>query len=409
MSKVIDGIKNEIKQNKIIYIIGLVVFFCLVYTHFNTFVANDDLPYSFFYRGNNRVTNIIQAFLNQVADYRELNGRFFVHSILQIILIFGKNLWAIINPLMIVTSLILIVKIIQIKLKKVNKLNTILLVFTSFFLMLNYKIIIYWVAGSVNYIWVLTLLLIILFLYFKYGFAKNKLVNIIIIAFLCALHECTMVFTIVFIIGLIVSDWLKNKKINKDYILYCIGFIGSLFLLLCPASQIRMSSDAVWNDLGLFSKLQLAIPVVSKNLFNLTDFSNILPYLFITFIIINLIRIKDKFSVAMFCLILINIISIYLLNNDWLYFSLIILVVLSELYCSIKNETIELFILSISMYAVVFSNIIIPLYYGARPNYYFYLYMIFYVAYNFNTVSLFELKKNNYNDCNNNSIIIIND
>ena len=188
MSKVIDGIKNEIKQNKIIYIIGLVIFFSLVYTHFNTFVANDDLPYSFFYRGNNRVTNIIQAFLNQVADYRELNGRFFVHSILQIILIFGKNLWAIINPLMIVTSLILIVKIIQIKLKKVNKLNTILLVFTSFFLMLNYKIIIYWVAGYVNYIWVLTLLLIILFLYFKYGFAKNKLVNIIIIAFLCALQ-----------------------------------------------------------------------------------------------------------------------------------------------------------------------------------------------------------------------------
>ena len=327
MSKIINVLKKELKENKSIYIVGLIIFVCLVYTHFNTFVANDDLPYSFFYRGNERITSLGQVFANQLADYKNLNGRFFVHCVLQIVLIFGKNLWSIINPLMIVTSLILLVKIIRIKLKKINNLNTILLVFTGFFLMFNYKAIIYWVAGSVNYVWVLTLLLIILFLYYKYGFSKNKLINIFMIALLCAVHECMMVFTIVFMLGIIVVDWLKNKKLNKTYLLYCIGFIGSLILLLCPASQIRMSSDAVWNDLGIISKLQLSIPVVSKNLFNLTDISNILPYIFIFFIICNLFKIKDKFSITMICLIILTMVSIYVFSNNWLYFLLTILTV----------------------------------------------------------------------------------
>lgn len=98
MSKFVNALKSEIKENKLLYIIGFIFFIILVYTHINTFVANDDLPYSFYYRGNERVKSFGQIFANQLADYKNLNGRFFVHCVLQFVLMFGKNLWAFINP-----------------------------------------------------------------------------------------------------------------------------------------------------------------------------------------------------------------------------------------------------------------------------------------------------------------------
>lgn len=384
MKKIINIIKNDIKNNKIIYVVGLIMFVILIYTHINTFVANDDLPYSFFYRGNERVKTLGQVLSNQLADYKNLNGRFFVHCVLQIVLLFGKNLWSIINPIMIVVSLILLVKIIKLKLPNVNNFGSILLAFICFLVVINYKGIIYWVAGSVNYVWVLTLLLIVLYLYYRYGFSKYKLINIFGIAFLCALHECTMVFTIVFMIGTIVIDFIKNKKINKTWLCYCFGFLGSLFLLLSPASHIRMVSDNDWNQMSIISKLLLSIPIVSKNLFNLKDITNILPYLFIISVLVNLFKNKEKTSLLIMFLITINMLTVYIFNNNWLYFSLILLLILGEYYVHIKTNNLDLCILSLSMYAVIFSNIITPLYYAARPNYYFYIYMIFYIIYTFN-------------------------
>ena len=394
MNKFFCKLKTNFLENKAIYLVSIFLLMILIFTHFNTFVTNDDLPYSFLYRGSNRITNIFQAFKNQIADYQNLNGRFFVHSILQIVLIFGKNLWSIINPIMIVTTLIILIKIVKLKNKNVNNLISILLVSILFLLIFSYKPIIYWVAGSVNYIWVLTLLFILLYLYYKYGFFKYKIVNILLIAFLCALHECTMIFTIVFIIGNFLVTWFKNKKIDKSYLLYFLGFLGSLFLFLSPASNIRLNSDAVWSNLTLFDKLLTAIPVVSKNLFNLTDIGNILPYAFIIAIIVSLYKIKNKIANVSIILIILNMIAIYVFNNNWLYFLLVLLLVFGEYYSHFKKNRLDLIILSLAMYAVIFSNILTPLYYAARPNYYFYIYMIFYVLYvvSFIKISFSKLK-----------------
>ena len=114
----INFIKKEVRENKSIYIVAFFSFLILVYTHFNTFVANDDLPYSFFYRGSDRITSLVQVLANQLADYKNLNARFFVHCILQSVLIFGKSLWSILNPLMIVISIVMLLKIIKLKMKK---------------------------------------------------------------------------------------------------------------------------------------------------------------------------------------------------------------------------------------------------------------------------------------------------
>lgn len=381
MKKIGNVIKQELRENKSIYIVGFIFLLVMIYTHINTFLANDDLPYSFLYRGDNRIISLGQVLQNQLADYKNLNARFFVHSVLQIVLMFGKNLWSIINPLMITTSLVLLIKIVKLKVPKINNLASIFIAIISFLLMFNYKAYIYWVAGSINYIWVLTLLFICLYLYFRYGFSRYRIINVLGIAFLCALHECTMVFTITFIIGNFIYNSIKSKKIDYTYFIYFIGFLGSLFLLLSPASKIRMDSDEVWNSLSFIQKLLTAIPTVSKNLFDLKNALNILPYLFIGVILFNLYKIKSSFSISIIALIIFNIILIYILNNSWLYFSLVLLLVIGEYYSNYKNDDYDLCLFSLAMYAVIYSNILTPLYYAARPNYYFYIYIIFYIIY----------------------------
>ena len=371
---------NNVKKNKFVYLICFVVLGALIFTHFNTFLANDDLPYSFFYRGENRITSLGQVLANQLADYKYLNGRFMVHCVLQIVLMFGKNIWSIINPIMIITSIVMLCKLAKLKTSKLNFSLALMIGFILYLLLIDYKQIIYWVAGSVNYVWVFTLLIIFVYLFYRYGFSRIKIINTLGIALFCALHECTMVFTIIFILGNMIYEWIKNKKFNYNYIWYVIGFVGSLVLLLSPANNLRLVSDEFWNSMSFIEKLLTSIPVVSKNLFNLSNFNNILPYFFIAVVCFDLVKVKDKCSVSIICAILLNVIMIAIIQNEWLYFVLTLILVLGEHYSNVKNGREKLCILSLAFYAVVFSNIITPLYAVGRPNYYFYMYMIFYIV-----------------------------
>jgi len=365
------------KKNKYLYLITIIIFIILLYTHSNTFLANDDLPYMFLYRTDVRVSSIIDVLKNQYIDYFNINGRVFVHTILQSVLIFDKKLWIILNPIMIISGLFLIIKIVETKNKQINKPLSLLLGISLFLLLFQFKSIIYWVAGSINYIWVFTFLALLLYLYYKKGFHKNKYLNMIIIFILCMIHECTMVFTIVFTLGNMILDWYKSKKFNKDYLFYILGFLGSLILLLSPANQNRLVSDETWNSLNLIEKLLTSIPVISKSILNITNYKNIISYIFITSIIFLLTKNKDRFSKINITLIIINMILIYIFNNNWLYFILVILLFTGETYTYLKNKQYQSIILSLSIYAVVYFNIISPTYAAGRPNYYFFMYIIF--------------------------------
>jgi hypothetical protein len=189
-----------------------------------------------------------------------------------------------------------------------------------------------------------------------------------------------------------IIDWYQSKKFNKDYIFYIIGFLGSLVLLLSPANQNRLVSDEIWNNLNIIEKLLTSIPVISKNILNITNYKMPLSYIFILIISILLIKNKDKFSITNLILIIINVILIYIFNNNWLYFTLVLLLVVGEIYTYIKNKQYENIILCLSIYAVVYFNIISPTYASGRPNYYFYMYIIL-VA-----ISLLKIRPRNWHD-----------
>ena len=376
MKNIVSKFIKFVKNNKLLVFFVVLTLTILTFTHFNTFLANDDLPYSFFNRGPDRITNVIQVIKNQVVDYSRINGRIIVHSVMQTALIFDKNLWSIINPIMIVTSVLCMIGIAKKYARKTNKTFLFIIGMILFLLLSEYKRIIYWVAGSTNYVWTYAFLALVLALYYKYGLSKKPIINFAIIFLLTALQESTMVFTIVFVIATILYDWYKNKKFNKKNLIYILALSGSLVLLLSPSNQGRLISDEVWNSMNLFQKLLTSIPVVSYNLMDLIDYKNIISYIFLLAVIFNVFDKKDKKTWILITAIIINCISIYITKINWLYFLLIILLVLTEYYGNIKKKRFELCILSLSFYAVVFFCILTPLYYAGRPNYYFYMYVI---------------------------------
>ena len=58
------------KKNKWIILFSIILFGILVYCHFQTFIIGDDLAYSLYLRGNDRIDSIKKIIINQMSDYK---------------------------------------------------------------------------------------------------------------------------------------------------------------------------------------------------------------------------------------------------------------------------------------------------------------------------------------------------
>ena len=365
----------KLKKHKTLLIVLTIFVLALIYCHFNTFLANDDLPYMYLYRGTRRITNPIQALKNQVADYFHINGRFVVHTIVQTLLIFDKNLWSVLNPILIAVMLLNIVMIAN-HLNKEEKHNptSFMLAASLFLLLINYKYIIYWVAGSVNYVFVGAILIGYVYYYLKYGIDNKYLINSLIILFISILHEMSLVFMIVLIIGNLVKELLEKKRINKRYLWYILALIlGAAFIFLSPGNRHRVGLETAWTSLSLLGKIKTSTPVVAYNLLNLKNDLNIIPLIYLGSIIYGLVKNKKKLMV--YPIIIISLIA-YFTNKTYMYIPLVCLLALGDLLYHISNKNYKMVIVTLSFYAIVASTILIPNYADGRPNFYFYLYCI---------------------------------
>lgn len=379
---------NFLKKNKYLILLLVAIVVLFTYCGLQTFVINDDLPYSLFYRGPERITNISQIIQNQMSDYLTINGRFFIHCVVQFVLMFGKNLFSVINAICIVTTLMFMKEIINLKTKKfkLNNIYTILLLLGMFLLLGNFKYLIYWVAGSVNYIWLFTLLIIFIYYYLKVGLKKYRLLNFILFFVFSMVHECSFVF----ILFLIIADFIeilinKKEKINKKTILLYLGYVvfavvGGLIVLKAPGNAVRTSTAQWWYDMPFIDRLLKSIPVVSRNLFGLFNIENLIPTILVISLICYGIKLKTKLTNIITLLITLISIIAFVLNNGWLYFVLCILIFIDLIIINYINKDNDMSVLTLAFYAVVFSMIITPEYSGARPNYYIYIWMIIYIC-----------------------------
>lgn len=368
---------KKIKNNKFILIILAIVLFVTIYSCLNTFIINDDLPYSFYYRTSTRITNVIQILFNQKSDYFNINSRVIVHCIVQLLLIFGKKIWSFLNPFVIVMSLVLILKIVKIYIKKDNKKLPILMVSSLFLMLISYKQIIYWVAGSVNYVWTGLYLLFLIYLYLKHGYSKHEIINVLLIFSVSILHEALLVFSIVFVSITYIENSFKNKKIITSKIIYFIPLIISyIFLMKAPSVLLRLNINSEWNSLNIVEKVFKSLPVVSFNFLNLYNIYNLIPAIFIVLLLLCLIKSKIKYNKIFATAIFILSLLIIFTKNNWFYFLLAIVVFITVIYYNYLNDRNNLSIVFVSMYAVVFSMILTSEYTNGRPNYFAYLFII---------------------------------
>ena len=341
--------KKFLRENKFIVLIFTMLFGVLVYSALQTLITSDDLPYSLFYRGEYRITHLSQIIANQESDYLTINGRFLVHCVVQFMLMFGKNLFAVVNAICIITTLIFVNLIVKLYTKKSSLKDTwiYMLIISLFLLLASYKYCIYWVAGSVNYIWVFMLLIMFIYYYLRLDLNRYRVLNAIIIFILSSLHEASFVLVLFIIIGDSIYNYFILKQRNKGFyiirLIYLLfSIIGGLIILKAPGNQLRMSTAEYWYSMSFLKRISISIPVVSQNLYNFTNIDNVIPTIFVTLTLIYNYKKKIKFrNILSVTIVLFSLIAI-IFNSGWLYFVVSVLMFLNICIINYQEDNNEL-------------------------------------------------------------------
>lgn len=205
---------------------------------------------------NGRVQSISDIVKSMKAHYYTMNGRLFLHSLVQLMLLWGKQYFNFINSAMYVALLLLIYKHCVGKKPKVH--NAVL--FAAIGLAVwtfapAWGITNVWLDGSINYLWgsVIRLTALLPFrLYADDGVQKRPLLALLPMLILCTAAGATNENTGAAFIGMCVL-YLIYYAVNKMKIrLWQVtGIIGTLvgfaFTCLSPANSNRVE---FWNQRG---------------------------------------------------------------------------------------------------------------------------------------------------------------
>lgn len=348
-----------LKQN-IDKIIVLLFLLLMMYTMSQTFLTSDDLAYSFMRTAFTktkyiRITTLNQIIKDNIYGYYMWTGRFITHCIVEFLLIFEKNIWAIFNSA-ILTIYVVILSSIEKRIGKKKEYTILLLVNITLLLsMSELKYLLYWVAGSVNYIWPLTLIL-----YYTYkNLEDEEYENYALLLLISILQELSLTYIFIFIIIKIYKKYKKTKKIDLTPLIPIV--LGGIILLAAPGNFKRLST--LQTDNGIIKYINSLRTTLKLVL-------NIKQPVVILYLIINFTKQKNK----LFYL------SIFLLAQFESFFYILII------YLSIKpaiNKTMAL-----SFYGTMIFMALIPSYEGIHPYIYIYTYMIIE-----NSISILTIKK----------------
>ena len=225
---------------------------------------------------------------NAVGMYFVWEGRF-ISRILINILTYHKLLWNIVNSLVIISIIYLMVKIIN---PKDKRRVIILSILTILFMnILMFSQVVTWVAGNITYLFVIPFFLSYIYIIIN-GKDKGNIVyvtiflNIIMTMFI----EHMGVLLVFFNLFINVIYYLKNKKINKKYIMYfIISLLSFSLMFFSPGNKERnMVENTYFNKLNIFEKIKYNF----NNFINYTFVYN--PYLLILMSISNYYLMKEN-------------------------------------------------------------------------------------------------------------------
>lgn len=239
---------KKIKDNKWI-IASLIVIYIGVFVicSCNMF-AQDEYNYSNITWTNQKIQSFGDIIESQKLIYKNWSGRIPVLGMVQVFLYIGKFVYDLINPLVYLVFIFMILKISNNKIT-VKGIFTVLL-FTVFGTYKFWEKYI-WISGSLNYLWTVTLMLVII--YYLYNIIINdkkinifNVITLFVVSFFAGWsHENTAFVLGSFIIFLIIFNLNKFIKLDtKTKVAVIVSIVlfglGAMILIFCPGNFGRL-------------------------------------------------------------------------------------------------------------------------------------------------------------------------
>lgn len=311
MNKIKKFISNNIPKLSFLlfFIINL-----LILTKSNYIDGGDDL---FFYESSLKYS--IKDFL--IHRYNNWSGRVIPDFLALLFNNQLKNIWTIVNSIMMTLLGILFYQYFLILNPKINQLKRKIIApsVCLSFLFINRSIIspsFIWLTGSINYLWPIVLFLIIFYPYFFYIINKYYPKNgyyFILLSFIGGiLTEQISVMFILLLSLFLIYFFFTQKKIPYQFLISSLLiFLGSILLFFAPGNQIRYQSEVVnnfpsFNSLSILNHISISIYWILNKITNTLSLTLIPIYLLVG---INNYRNKKNISIN-FLLLIISLVLI---------------------------------------------------------------------------------------------------
>jgi hypothetical protein len=247
-------LKIYISLKTSIVILFTVIFLLLLYTqHKYVILSGDD-----YYQASSKSIPLNQIYYYSLFDYLHWKGRFFT-SFLNYFVVNGHVLlWKIINPFMITTIVFSVYYFSASRNAKfINRIVALLYIF-NFFLTLNQDIareVLYWITGSINYLWPLTVSFVYLITWLEsFGVSRKRRIFKFVALLLALYAGNSFEQYSVILIGLSLIIVFYNKK--RGYVLdktqiFILTFLclGGIFLYFAPGNFNRYFTFSKFNSL----------------------------------------------------------------------------------------------------------------------------------------------------------------
>lgn len=293
------GKRNVKLYNIAIILITLLISFLFYVLNYYTPLYADDYSYSFSFSTGERMESIAQIIDSQIGHYQNTNGRIITHSLAQVFLLAGDNVFNFTNVIFFLILLYLIYfhacgSFKNFSIEKFSMVAMLLFIscpaFGQSFL---------WITGSANYLYGILIILFVLLPYRQQANGRTDTYPLLfeliaaIVYFLLGViagwtNENTSVAMIVMMIGYIVFFHIKSIKIHLWNITGCVGgIVGCILMLSSPGTASRL--DLAGGSGGIISWLKRIV------FYSCDTFVN-LQFAILLFVILSALYIYQKRS-----------------------------------------------------------------------------------------------------------------
>ncbi len=271
--------KNNRLNLALIAGICVVAFGIMLFFNMSTHLAADDYAYNFVFieDGTNvagifvtgeRLSSVGDIIRSMQAHYNTINGRVLIHFLVQLMMLIGKPVFNVINSLMFVALIMLMYLHCKGRAKQHNATLFIMLALAVWSFAPGLGVTVFWLDGSVNYMWgsVIRLAVLLPFRFYydtgKCGKAVPMAVIMAAASFIAgATNENTSAAFVGLCVLFMVLYKLKGHKIPVwGFVSILSAVCGYAFMAFAPATFGRM------NDMGGILKLKYIAVLIGKSI-----------------------------------------------------------------------------------------------------------------------------------------------